>query len=504
MFSISPELALSTIDDLKRAYDRSAAYLDAVGDSRSPDARPDLSTFWREHLDARPGQPTFDDMLVFRRRGFTYGVGEVSTTDDPAAEARFARATTAVVKASAPDLRISEYPEPPIGCPHVFDVGGVLRSGSAVINALTSERIVAEARRAGIDRRPLAVLEVGAGYGQGPQQLFAHLPIRSYAVCDLPENLFLSSFFLQAALPDKPCAFVEPGRDPASPDGLVFCIPPALENLPGPFDVVVNAYSFQEMNLESVRGYFEAIAERLAPDGIFYSLNAHGKAGVRRPSDYPLDLFQVQSLRPVRRLPFLFFATEPYELVLRPRREGSSTADPHAFDALGGLLQLGFHDELAPVCDRWAAARLTDADVVWVSAARSFVWSESSEAKRAALERLSEAAPRGVADLAAAVLETIEGTWAAAGNAARRAADSLAVSSARIRALTIAAAAGDASALEEAVHDAAHMEDELRSLARNRAALAAGMTRLVRLAEGQKLRSRLRRRIVSGGARPEA
>jgi len=48
------------------------------------------------------------------------------------------------------------------------------------------------------------------------------------------------------------------------------------------------------------------------------------------------------------------------------------------------------------------------------------------------------------------------------------------------------------------------MEDELRSLARNRAALAAGMTRLVRLAEGQKLRSRLRRRIVSGGARPEA
>src|SRR5207249_2955923 len=120
---------------------------------------------------------------------------------------------------------------------------------------------------------------IGAGFGQAARQLIERLDIRTYAVCDLPENLFLSAFYLQGLFPERRAAFVD-GQDDGAGAELAFVVPRLLHHLAGPFDLVLNAYSFQEMNRASVEEYFAFAAAALEPDGLLYSLNAHGKAEI--------------------------------------------------------------------------------------------------------------------------------------------------------------------------------------------------------------------------------
>ena len=338
-----------TTGELLRAYRRSADYIEALRRERAMDGSDDVSPFWRAVLDEpkRRSHPTFDEMLVMRR-GFTYPLGDRAKAGDGEADREYARAAHAVVSRSMDPAVLDGFDESALGAPPVERFGDQALSGGGIVNALTVHRIERALAAHGPDR-PLRVLEIGAGYGAVADQLLRRLPVAVYAICDLPENLFLSGYFVPANHPGRTVAFLLP--DAADAAELQFVVPPYLELLDGPFDLIVNTYSFQEMNRSSVERYLAFAAQRLASDGLLFSLNAHGKAGITAPRQYLAPGLKLLSVAPVRRLPWQVAGTNPYELLMRPAPGG--TVDPEQgrrLDRVGALMQLGLHDELASLC----------------------------------------------------------------------------------------------------------------------------------------------------------
>jgi len=400
------ECSLAT---LKNIYDRCAEYVRYLNENGWLAQREAVSKFWAEILQERRNYPGFDDMLVMRR-GATYPLADrgAAAASNPHSEWQHARAAYAVVTQSVPDTYFQGLNESAIGCPLSVDFKGQRFSAGAITNALTSYRILEWCTSTGLVNRPLRVLEIGAGYGQVAYQLFQQLKIASYTVCDLPENLFLSAFYLQGNFPDKKAVFVKEsdllGDKSAE---LVFLVPPFLNRLPGPFDVVINSYSFQEMNLQSIEEYFAFVEATLATDGLFYSLNAHRKAGAAWPSDYPFEKFRLISLLPVRKYPFQVFATNPYEVVMTKLSGALPSSEARArskrdFDALGGAMQLGLHDDLLELCRKFSRQQLDTSEGAWLDALCDFLHSSDRARKRELVKamRLSGILPTVTAYLA--------------------------------------------------------------------------------------------------------
>lgn len=386
-----------TLRELQRIYEGCGDYVDYVrAGGWSPADR--VSAFWASAFadEKRVNYPDFNSMLVMRR-GATYPMADSPHDTDPSDERKAATAAYRVMSHTVPRDYLQSIDESAIGSPLCFDFDGATLSAAAIVNALTSYRITRWCEST-LDRPGgLRVLEIGAGYGQAAAQLMRRLPIRHYVVCDLPENLFLSSYYLQANFPRKSVAFVRSGERADASAELTFLVPAFLESLQEPFDLIVNSYSFQEMTRASVHEYFAFASRALAPGGLLYSLNAHGKSEIDMPSDYPLDGFQLAGLTPVRRFPHHHvFATNPYEMVL----VRAETAQPPAsdefklhLDAIGGTVQMGVDAELTALVDDFVACRGEASTRRWLSAIGRFWRTKEVAAKERAL---AEAAETGV------------------------------------------------------------------------------------------------------------
>ena len=331
------------LDTLHSTYERCTHFADRIAE-RS-DMAEHVSEFWADILGGgrRRNYPSFDEMLVMRR-GFTYPIADRGKSEDREADRAYAEAAWRVISQTVDRSYFDGWQESEIGAPHSYSFDGLQLTPGGIVNALTSSRIVGHCREKGLPSRPLRVLEIGAGYGQVAHQLLQQLDIVTYAVCDLPENAFLGAFYLQANWPQRSVALIADEHDSADA-GLVFTVPPLLGKLAGPWDVVINSYSFQEMKRESVDAYLAHAAATLAEDGFLYSLNSHGKAGtgIQRPSDYAAAGLSIATIAPVRRFPWQMFATVPYELIMRPGREPGPVR--HA-EGIARAMQLGLHDEL--------------------------------------------------------------------------------------------------------------------------------------------------------------
>jgi len=124
------------------------------------------------------------------------------------------------------------------------------------------------------------------------------------------------------------------------------------------------------MSRSSVEEYFRFAGKTLAEDGVFYSLNAHGKDEIRWPSDYPVEQFHLLSMLPVRKSPFQVFATNPYEMVMEKRKDREGSVDISEFrdmlDALGASMQLGLHEEILDLCQKFTAGNLEPKEKQWL------------------------------------------------------------------------------------------------------------------------------------------
>ncbi len=379
--------------DLHDVYRRCADYVQYVND-RALRSSYDVSQFWARELQSRDriNYPSFGEMLTMRR-GATYPMAESPACTDPAVEQRLVAAAHAVVAQSVPPDYLASVRESDIGDPRLFEIDGQKFSASGLINALTSYRIRECIRARFSPGRHLRILEIGAGYGQVAEHLLRQLPIDRYVVCDLPENLFLSSFYLQASFPEKTARFLRPDDEQTHGDSaeaaLQFLVPHCLDVLPGPFDLIINTYSFQEMTRTSVDRYFEFVRHALDADGILYSLNAHGKSGLERASMFPIDGFRIASLGPVRRVPHHYvFATNPYEMVLVP---DETTTTPRAscvrtqLDALCDSFQFGLDRDLAGLVQRFVDGSLETRETEWLKRIHEVLDTGSAASKRRAV-----------------------------------------------------------------------------------------------------------------------
>jgi putative sugar O-methyltransferase len=352
---------------LKVAYDGAVAYVDYVEQTGRLDTRDDLSKFWKDVLGERHNYPSFNEMLLMRR-GFTYPMADRRDVADTESERAYADAAWHVVSRSMPVEALRSVEESPFGAPTTFDFDGTVLSAGGIVNSLTAHRVLELCRANGLTNRPVRILEIGPGYGHVANTLLDELDVELYAICDLPENLVLSSFYLQG---NHPKLAVSYARDDGGTheQGLSFAVPQLLNALPGRFDFVMNSYSFQEMTRESVEAYFAFAHERLTDDGLFYSFNSHGKSGILRASDYPLERFRLDGLTPARRFPFQLFGSIPYEAVMS--RRGSVPPDPdlaHQVDAITDLFQFGLFDELDDLVVSFLTGHLTPPERSWLTA----------------------------------------------------------------------------------------------------------------------------------------
>lgn len=422
----------------------------------------DVSEFWREYLDApeRRNYPSFNDMLTMRR-GATYPMAERAADElHEETERAHAEAAYRVASSSVPSSFLERLEESSVGAPIAFPFPEGTFTANALTNAITAHRVVEWCSRELLSR-PLRILEIGAGFGQMADQLLRLLEVETYTICDLPENLFLSAFFLQASHPSRFATLVADRSD--VPSELNFLTPPLLEWADGPYDIVINAYSFQEMTRGSVETYFAHARRSLAEDGFLYSLNSHAKSAIRAAREYPLEGFRVLGLTAPRSFPFQLVATEPYELVLAP----GDGAPMDGIDAVAQAYQLGLHGEIGEV----STALVDGVDgkrLRWLQALISFLAPRDASAKEQPLTELeSTGAFRPATAYLRGCFALACEDWDDAERTLRDVVESLDESPARVRAHTSLAALahrrGDEAARGIQVEAAARLAPHLAS-----------------------------------------
>ncbi len=309
------------------------------------------SPFWSSLFDERPNFPDITAFLGFRRDNFGYGMADERQGDLDRERDHFYR-NRDIFRFNVQSDRMRMLDEPALGAPYAFEADGLVRSAAFWTNAATACRVHDFIEWFGPTDRPLTVLEIGAGWGAAAYQLHHMLDVRSYAIVDLPQNLLLSTVYLASTLGRALTLVSQAGEALKQLPEKSVCglLPSALPRLTGSFDLILNSFSLQEMEADTVEAYLDWIGTALATDGIFVSFNSHGKAGIRRPSQYRYERFAVRHIGMFRRFPSGFLNTIPAELVLQ-RRGGEVAIDAMAIESLCVLFQLGLGDNLIPYAD---------------------------------------------------------------------------------------------------------------------------------------------------------
>ncbi len=382
---------MTCFDDLKARIEfvRGAIERNAAASSATDAGK--TSGFWADVLADRRNWPDLNEICVFRRGDFTHGIGDEHQPDYEREKERSARLQH-IFRRMVSSQFVAGLPEPTFGAPLVFEHDDVARSTSFRLNAATTKRVIELLDIFG-RKGPLRVLEIGAGWGGGLLQLHHLLDIESCVIVDLPQNLYLSTIYLATVLPKRRLRMLDVAGELVEEierGTITACLPGSIGRICSRFDLVVNAFSLQEMDLESVRAYIAWIAMVLSDEGIFISLNSHAKAGVRRPSDYGFDKFHIHHWGVFRMSPPGYFNTIPYEVVVGRRRIETPLYSTDVQDALGWLMQLGLDRDLAGLCGRFAAGTLGIEDRALLASYTRFFCAQNDADRRHALQDASK------------------------------------------------------------------------------------------------------------------
>ena len=344
---------LGSIGNIQRILARVESYVTASASLSAQSKLGRTSKFWEGTFAERPNFPSVAEFLAFRRANYGYGMADERQGSLADERAHTARAFE-IFRHSVPLDRATVLDEATLGAPYIFPHHGVYRSSAFWTNAATSLRVQDILCERGMAERPLNILEIGAGWGCMAHQLHQLLNVKRYTIVDLPENLTLSATYLSCSL-DRTLRLGAEENDAE----LVCALPGDATALGVKFDLVVNSFSLQEMEIETVQEYFSWIAEVLTDDGIFVSFNSHGKSGVRVPQDYPLDKFRIETLGMFRSYPSGLLNTIPYEMVLSLRKD-DRTLEIAPLNSLCCLMQFGLGDDLKEICNAFVKQSLNN------------------------------------------------------------------------------------------------------------------------------------------------
>lgn len=388
---------MNTVDELRETFEQVTSVIQRNAALSEASVAGKVSEFWRDVFAERPNFPDLNQLMVFRREGFAYGIGD-DRQGSIERERAYCERTYRIFSRMVDLDVVGKIPESTFGAPLVFQHAGIERSASFWINAATSQRVKDFVGRFG-KRGPLRVLEIGAGWGACAYQLHRMMDIESYVIVDLPNNLHISSIYLATTLPDRRTTIIDVAGEPildVTANSIVGCLPATLPRLQTKFDVVLNSFSLQEMSLDTVRVYIDWIADALADDGVFVSLNSHGKAGVRLPSDYGYDKFHIHHWNVFRLSPSGFLNTIPYEVVAGRRRPASPSYPSAAQDGLGGLMQLGLDCNLDAFSDALVRGSLDATQGRLLEGYASFFAATSDAERKTILDSLQSLDPSAI------------------------------------------------------------------------------------------------------------
>jgi putative sugar O-methyltransferase len=115
-----------------------------------------------------------------------------------------------------------------------------------------------------VDSPPRSLIEIGGGFGVLGEIVMSRDPDARYVNLDLPPLLTVSSYYLDGLFGDRVTVYDDAVADtgpvelPASG-----CLPNwRIADVPGPFDVFVNSFSFQEMEPDVVEHYVSYVAAK--------------------------------------------------------------------------------------------------------------------------------------------------------------------------------------------------------------------------------------------------
>jgi putative sugar O-methyltransferase len=148
-------------------------------------------------------------------------------------------------------LGVLSLPEPHLGDPLPVHAHGRLISQDLANTSLEVNAIA----RALDGRRPLSILEVGAGYGRTAYALLTLFPETTYTVVDIEPALTISRWYLTSLFPDARLRFLHPGETAGLASGCA--------------DLVVSISSLQEMRRDQVARYLE-LFDDVGRGGIVY------------------------------------------------------------------------------------------------------------------------------------------------------------------------------------------------------------------------------------------
>ena len=387
--------AVTTVADLARHLTAIEAFIGAEAARSATSVAGRTSRFWSDLFQSRPNFPDLCAFLGFRRDGFGYGMADERQGGVDHERQHHAR-NAEIFRWSVDPALIGVVDEPTLGAPYVFEAHDVCRSAAFWVNAATAHRVSQFVAAYGPRKRRLRVLEIGAGWGAGAYQIHHLLPVESYTIVDLPENLLLSMAYLGATLGREPFLIqCEGGRiDDVPGRTLAGLLPGALPRLGMRYDLILNSFSLQEMDRDTVEAYLSWIEGALADDGLFVSFNAHGKAGIRRPSEYRYERFHLHHLGMFRRFPSGFENTIPSEVVVSRRRAPS--CEGQAIETLCLLHQFGLDRDLDDLT-RATVERTLSSEQQSILAALHGFFSPDSALREAALDQPCLAAVPGIA-----------------------------------------------------------------------------------------------------------
>ncbi|CAN7316142.1 putative sugar O-methyltransferase [Bradyrhizobium sp. LjRoot220] len=347
------------------------------------------SKFWAEIFGERRIYPDINTLMVSRREGAIAGAGDNPQGSLEREQAYCARVHH-IYRLMVDKHFVRSLPESTFGSPLVFEHDGIARSANFWMNAATTARVTDFVKKFG-KSGPLKVLEIGPGWGACVYQLHHSIDVESYTLVDLPENLYMSTLHLGTVLPDRPVEFIDVVGEKVTevPRGKIHaCLPGAISRLEAKFDLVVNSYSLQEMDLESVQQYIDWIETVLSPDGIFVSLNSHAKAGVQKPSDYGYEKFHIHHWGVFRLVPSGFFNTIPYEVVAGKRNRQSPDYPVECQDGVGRLMQVGLDKDIAGLAAALVAGNLGAQQIELLGGYNQFFLSRSDDERFRKLQQL--------------------------------------------------------------------------------------------------------------------
>ena len=310
-----------------------------------------VSPIWLEAFSSRLNFPSLDDLIAFRRNGATYGVGDPIYCDTNLLD-EHCRKNSLLLRGDGIDNDfLGRLSESAIGAPRV--------SGNHLYNFEASPNYLKNLRNAYriykclspiFGDKQISICEIGAGYGMLATMLYRLFKVKNYVVIDLPQNLYLSAYYLGTNFPDKSIGFIQEDlRLPKDLNDLNFSLADNVDKIGCKFDLIINIDSFGEMPAETACYYVNWAKDHLIEGGILHTDNRIRVPDNKGPQDFGglgyLSSFQFFHVDGARTQAEIF--NQPHHILFLQKELGAISEDVF-WNSIAFLYGAGLADSINP------------------------------------------------------------------------------------------------------------------------------------------------------------